>query len=119
MLQDSPIYPDSYCTEPHIQISKADPKQTQPRPKHVATIQTTHAGVGAVTGWRRCKLIAKSSNQMPQGMASKCVTTEQVYVNGQHDSPDANAERTLARRWTNKPQRFPNVIRQDQNKQER
>src|SRR5882724_2512043 len=33
-----PIVPDSYSTEPHVQIGKADPEQTQPRPKHVPAI---------------------------------------------------------------------------------
>src|SRR6185369_15518575 len=84
----------------------------------MAAIQTTHAGVGAVTGWRLCKLIAESSNQMPQGVASKSITAKQVHVDGQHNSTDANAERTFASRWIDKPERFPNVICQDQNKQE-
>src|SRR5206468_2244566 len=92
MLQDSPICPDSYCAQPHIQIGKADPEQTQPCPEHVPAIQTTHAGVGAITGWRFCNLIAKSADQMSQGMASKRIAAEQVHVDGQHDRAEADAE---------------------------
>ena len=59
------IVPDAHRAESYIEISKADPEQTQPRPKHVPAIQTTHASVGAITGWRFCNLIAKSADQMP------------------------------------------------------
>ena len=84
--------PDAHCTESHIKIGKADPEQTQPRPKHVPAIQTTHASVGAITGWRFCNLIAKSADQMSQGMASKCIAAEQVHVDSEHDRADADAE---------------------------
>ena len=56
---------------------------------------------------------------MPQGMTSKRITAKQVHVDGQHDGADANAERAFARRWIDKPERFPNVIRKDQNEDER
>src|SRR5204863_125192 len=46
-LNNPPIVPDSHSTEPDVKIGKADPEQTQPRPKHVPAIQTTHTGVAA------------------------------------------------------------------------
>src|SRR4029077_15151006 len=42
-LNDSEIMPDSHCAEAHVEIGEANPKQTHPRPKHVATIETGHA----------------------------------------------------------------------------
>src|SRR5437667_51012 len=44
-LQKPHIVPDTHRAESYIKISKADPEQTQPRPKHVPAIQTTHTGV--------------------------------------------------------------------------
>src|SRR5262245_8821555 len=63
-LNDSEIVPDSHSAEPHVQICKADREQTQPCPKHVATVQTSYARISAITAWRLPKLIAKSPNQM-------------------------------------------------------
>ena len=56
---------------------------------------------------------------MPQRMASKCVPAQQNNVDSEHDRSNANAERTFAGRWIDKPEPLPNVIRQDQNEQER
>src|SRR5205814_5940302 len=98
MLQDSPICPHAHRTESHIKIAKADPEQTQPRPEHVPAIQTTHAGVGAITGLGFCKLIAKSSDQMSEGVAAECVAAQQINIDRQHDRADANAERIYSRR---------------------
>src|SRR5215468_6446240 len=56
---------------------------------------------------------------MPQRMASKCIATEQNNVDTEHHRTDADAERIFACRWIDKPKRFPNVIRQNQNEQER
>ena len=65
-LNDSEIMPDAHRTEPHIEIGKANPEQTQPRPKHVTPIETSHAGVGAIACGRSGKLIEKAAGQMPQ-----------------------------------------------------
>jgi len=43
--------PDTHCAQTHVKIGKADPEETQPRPKHVAAIETGHARVGAVARW--------------------------------------------------------------------
>src|SRR3954463_12616792 len=91
-LNDSEIVPDSHRTEPHIQIGKANPEQTHPCPEHVAAIQTTHASIGAIAGWRFCELIAKSSDQVSQRVASDCVAAQQINVDGEYNSTDADAE---------------------------
>ena len=91
-LNDSKIVPDAHGTEPHIQIGEADPEQTHPRPEHVAAIQTTHASIGAIAGWRFCELIAKSSDQVSQGMAPDCVAAEQNNIDRKHYRTDADAE---------------------------
>ena len=91
-LNDSEIVPDAHGTETHIQISEADPEQTHPRPKHVATVKTTHAGVRAIASWRLCELIAKSSDEMSQGVASDCVAAQQIDVDGEYKSTDPDAE---------------------------
>src|SRR4026208_1268738 len=91
-LDDSEIVPDARGTEPHIQIGEADPEQTHPRPKHVAAIQTTHASVGAITPWRFCELIAKSSDKMSQEVTPDCVAAQQINVDGQYKSTNADPE---------------------------
>src|SRR5215471_18232604 len=41
--QNPEVVPDSHRAQPHIEIGKADPKQTQPRPEHVTLIETRNA----------------------------------------------------------------------------
>jgi hypothetical protein len=56
-LNESNIVPDPHRTEAHVEIGETDPEQTQPRPKHVAAIETGHARVSTIACWRFRKLI--------------------------------------------------------------
>ena len=78
--KESAIVPDAHRTEAHIKIAEADPEQTHPCPEHVASIKAADAGVGAVTGWRLCKLIEKSADQMSQANGSQRYSRSSKYT---------------------------------------
>src|SRR5438128_10811648 len=52
-------------------------------------------------------------------MATESVTAEQDNINRKHDGADADAERTAAGHRIVEPERFPNVVTQNQNENER
>ena len=52
-------------------------------------------------------------------MAAERIAAEQNNVDSQHNRTDANAKRIFARGRIDKPERFPNVIREDKNEQDR
>src|SRR5689334_10037461 len=91
-LKDSEIMPDAHCAKTHVKIRKADPKQTEPCPKHVASVKTSHACVSAVTRWRFGKLVQKTPGQVPKRMTTKRITAEQNKVDCKHDRADANSK---------------------------
>src|SRR4029077_9162609 len=90
-----------------------DPKQTQPCPKHVALIQTSDATIAGEGRRRSGKAIAKSADQMPQRVTTKCVTAKQDDVDREHDRADADPKSIV------EPERFPNVVGKNHNKTER
>ncbi len=111
--------PNSHRAEPHVEVRESDPEQTQPRPKHVPTIETTDAGIGAIESGRLGKLIEKSSHQVSQRVTTKGVAAEKHHVDCQNNRAEADAEGSLSHRRIGKPHRFPNVVREDENKNER
>src|SRR5437764_11177660 len=56
---------------------------------------------------------------MAERVTTKSVTAEQDDVNREHDCADADSERTAAGHRLVEPERFPNVVAQDQNENER
>src|SRR4051812_9675283 len=56
---------------------------------------------------------------MPQRMTTKCVAAQEHDVDRQNNRADADAERLLLRRRSREPHRFPGIIGEDQNKNER
>ena len=56
---------------------------------------------------------------MAEGMTAKGVAAKKNDVNGEHDCSDANSEGFATSRRIAKPQRLPNVDREDDNKNER
>src|SRR5712692_2067090 len=56
---------------------------------------------------------------MSQRVTTECVTTEQDDVDREHNRANAKTERTPAARYIDKPERFPNIIGQDQNEKQR
>lgn len=55
---------------------------------------------------------------MTQRVTAKCVATEQDDVHCQHNRSNADAE-MLPARGVGEPDRFPHVVRQDQNEEQR
>src|SRR5262249_40618818 len=100
----------------HVEIGKPDPKQTHPRPQHVALIQTADAAVSLITGRSARKLIAKSADQMPERMTTKGITAKKNNIDGEHDRSEADSKCLAARRRVSKPTRLPDVIGKDSNK---
>src|SRR5437773_2164359 len=115
---NSPICPDTHRAEPHVKIGETDPEQTQPGPKHVAPVETSHASVSAIARRRSGKLIEKSAGQMSQGMTTKRITAEQTDIDCENDRPNADAKYTFPCRRIDKPKRFPHVIGEDHNENE-
>src|ERR1700757_434979 len=95
--------PDSNRAQAHVEIGKTDPEQAQPRPKHVAAIETGHARVSAIACLGSGKLIQKSAGQMTERVTAKRIAAEQNDVNCKHDGANTNSKSI----W--KPRRFPNV----------
>src|SRR4029077_7856021 len=100
---DPPIRPDPHRAHPHIQIGKRDREEAAPGKQHVASVQATHAIVYSLAGWRPRLPIAKVADQMPKGVASRSVGTQQHEVRQQDESADANAKPAV------EPERLPNV----------
>jgi hypothetical protein len=65
--------PDAHGTKPHVKIGKSNPKQTHPRPKHVATIETTNTAIDLITRRRLGELIDKAADEMAQRMTAERV----------------------------------------------
>src|SRR6266487_576216 len=63
----------SYLAPHALENPKIVPEQTQPRPKHVAAIETAHARVRAIACWRLGKLIQKSASQVSQRVTAKSI----------------------------------------------
>ena len=54
--------PDTHRTKAHVKITETDPKQTHPRPQHVAPVETTNTAICLVANRGARKLIAKSAD---------------------------------------------------------
>src|SRR5450755_2766380 len=79
---------DARRAQADVTIGDADPEKTQPRPQHVAAIETAHRVVAA-RARRRLRLgIEKSANEMTQRMAAERVTAQQYDVDDEHERTD-------------------------------
>src|ERR1043166_996987 len=116
--KNPPIVPHAHGTEPDVKIGEPDPAQTRPCPDHVPPVEATGAGIDFVTRGRFGKLVEKTADEMTEGVASERVTAEEHDVDGQHQRADAEAKFFCAGNGIGKPQRFPNVRSQQQNKNE-
>src|SRR5207248_11439112 len=63
-----------------------------------------YAIIGVISGWRDGKTVSKSSNKVPQRMASESVATQQNHVDQQDQRAHADSEVAI------KPKRFPHVV---------
>jgi hypothetical protein len=75
-LNDSEILPNTHRAQAHVNIGKADPEQTEPRPQHVTAIETVHARVHVIACRRFGKLIQKTASDMPKRMTTKSIAGE-------------------------------------------
>src|SRR5262249_58126582 len=82
-LQDAPVGPDAHRAETHVDIGERDDDEAAPRDRHVATVETAHAGVGALLRRALRYLVETTAHQMPQGMTSKGVGGEEHDVERQ------------------------------------
>src|SRR6266480_1601804 len=62
--QNSYIMPDARRTKPHVEVGERHPEETQPRPKHMAAIETAHAAVGLLAKRRSGEPVYAAANQM-------------------------------------------------------
>src|SRR5262245_45171517 len=104
--------PDADRAQAHVEISKADPEETEPCPEHVALVETSHTCVSAIAGRRFGKLVQEPAGQVSERMTTKCITAEQNEVDCENDCSDADSESVP------KPERFPDVVRKDHQKKE-
>ena len=70
----------------------------------MAPVEATYAIIGVISGWRDGKTVSKSSNKVPQRMASESVATQQNHVDQQDQRAHADSEVAI------KPKRFPHVV---------
>ena len=84
--------PDTYGTQTDIQVTEGDPEQTHPCPKHVAAIQTTHAGVSFGANRYLGNLVKESAYQVAERMTAKRVAAQQENIERQDDRSHANPE---------------------------
>ncbi len=65
-LDDPKIVPHAERTKAHVKIGETNPEQAEPRPKHMALVETSDAGIRAITCRRSGKLIEKATGQVSQ-----------------------------------------------------
>jgi hypothetical protein len=58
--------PDAHAEHPDVEIAESDRTEAAPCPKHVASIEATHAVVGFVAGLGFGDFIAPAADQMPE-----------------------------------------------------
>src|SRR5689334_12507554 len=79
-LHNPQIVPHAHRAKAYVKIAETDPKQTEPRPEHMALIQTGDTAICLVTGRCAGKLIAKSADQVSERMTTKGVAAEKNEV---------------------------------------
>lgn len=111
-LENSPIVPETRGTQTDIQVTEGDPEQAHPCPKHVAAIQTTHAGVAFGANGYLGYLVQEPAYQVAKRMTAKRVAAQQENIERQDDRSHANPE-MLRTRTITKPHCSPRVMRKD------
>src|SRR2546430_1893232 len=111
--------PDARRTKPHVEVGERHPEETQPRPKHVSAIETAHAAIGFLAKRRSGEPVYAAANQMTKRVATKSVTAEQNHVHRQHHRSETDAEGGIARRRVGKPHRFPDIMAEENQKEQR
>src|SRR5256885_15628253 len=75
-----------------------------------------------VTGVQTCALpisVNAAANQMAKRVTTKSVAAEQNHVHRQHHSPETDAEGVLASRRVGKPHCFPDIVAEENQKEQR
>src|ERR1051325_1046776 len=117
--EQTEVVPDPHRAEPHVEVGEADPEKAEPRPKHVPAIEAAHAAIGLIASGRPRKLIAKSADDMTQRMTAEREAAQKDDVDEQDERADPKAERSLSSRRIDEPKRFPDIDREDDDKQKR
>src|SRR5439155_20524125 len=91
----------------------------QQRTKHMAAIETAHAAVGLLAKPRSGEPVNAAANQMAKRVTTKNVAAEQNHVHCQHHSSETDAEGGFARRRVGKPHRFPDIVAEENPKEQR
>src|SRR5438045_720916 len=113
------VMPHAHRAQPHIKIGEPDPEQTHPGPEHVAAIETAHAAIRLMAERRPGKLIDAAADKMSQRMTSKRIAAEKNHVQSQHDGSDTNPKGDVRRCPAGKPHRLPNIVREENQKDQR
>ena len=58
--------PDAQAAQAHVNIRKADPEQTDPRPEHMTAVKAAYTGITPGAGRRFGGFIHEPADQMPQ-----------------------------------------------------
>ena len=64
-------------------------------------------------------MIEKTADEMAQRVTTAGVAAKQHGVQRQHERADADSERRRSRRGIGKPHRFPDIVRENENEEER
>ncbi len=91
-LQDSPVMPDAHRAEADIDIRKSHPEQTCPRPLLVSCVQAAHAVVEFVPHRVFRDLVERPSDQVPERVTAKNISTQKHHVHNQNEGPDTDSE---------------------------
>src|SRR2546430_12510243 len=79
-LKNSHIMPAAHRTKPHVEVGERHPEETQPRPKHMAAIETAHAAVGLLAKRRSGEPVNAAANQMAKRVTTHSVAAGQNRV---------------------------------------
>src|SRR5438094_4977453 len=118
-LKNSYVMPDAHRTEPHVKVGERYPEQTHPRPEHVPAIEAAHATIRPLAQRRFGEPVDATANQMAKRVAAEGVTAEQNHIDCQHNRSETNAEGGLAGRRVAEPHRFPDIVRKENQEDER
>src|SRR5947208_1737361 len=95
--EDPPILPNATGAQANVHVREPDPEQAEPRPGHVLAVQAARTLVGLVPEWGLRHLVQAAADEMSERVAPERVPAEQDHVNDQHERPQADPERSLAR----------------------
>ena len=118
-LQQSPVVPDPHRKHANVDVAERDHEETAPRPTHVTAIQTAHAGISGFPHRSSRHPVEIAADKMSQRVTAECVSAEQNDVGREDNCAESDSEMSRAGLRIGKPERFPYVVRQEDEKNQR